>query len=297
MITKTGRSGNPIRFGMVLAVFLLTMLTGEGIAGNLLTSVVVQPSTVDTAKNGTARVSWKLMNPGVMDAFICDLNGRIVRTFLKRANSTQGAHEAVWDGRDDAGRLCPTGAYIPIVKVRTRQKGIDIYNPTVSPWGLKLAVDENDYDNENGLIRYRLSRPAVCQIRVGEKDGGPCYRSIFAWEPRDRGDHTVTWDGKDASGLKDVWTSERFRILVDAFTLPDNAILLSGCDRRAYDYSTLKKCFPITPPRGKTVSLHALHQRERCHDMTISARFLTDQPSTTDVSDLSGQRPARPGKD
>ena len=42
---------------------------------------------------------------------ILDPAGRVVRTLLDRA-LPQGRHDAVWNGRDDAGRELPAGIYL-----------------------------------------------------------------------------------------------------------------------------------------------------------------------------------------
>ena len=45
-----------------------------------------------------------------MDLRIYDVTGRLVRTLVAR-ELTHGPHSEVWQGRDDAGRPVPSGAY------------------------------------------------------------------------------------------------------------------------------------------------------------------------------------------
>jgi hypothetical protein len=223
-----------------------------------------------------------------VNAFICDLNGRIVKTFYDREKNAPGTHEVTWDGRDDRGQLCPTGAYIPIIKVRNPKRGSDLYNPTTEPWGLRVAAHDISYNDQTKQIRYRLDRPALCQMRIGEKEGGPAYITLFGWEPRKQGAHQVSWDGKDVNGLVDVWKKKLFDIYLNAFSLPENTILLSGANPRSYSYKGLKKRFPIPPPRGKDTVMQPLQPREFCHDMSISAAFTSEKKSGDGIPVIQG---------
>ncbi len=52
----------------------------------------------------------RLAAPAETDVRVCDIAGRSVRR-LEHGAWTAGAHELVWDGRDDAGRAAPAGMY------------------------------------------------------------------------------------------------------------------------------------------------------------------------------------------
>ena len=43
---------------------------------------------------------------------VYDLSGRLVRTLLDGAPHGRGRHEAVWDGRDGAGRSLAAASYV-----------------------------------------------------------------------------------------------------------------------------------------------------------------------------------------
>ncbi len=58
----------------------------------------------------TTTIPFRLDQDAVVRLDIWDLNGRLVRQ-LVRARTPAGAHEAVWDGRDDAGRALVNGTY------------------------------------------------------------------------------------------------------------------------------------------------------------------------------------------
>ncbi|MBA4378524.1 MAG: hypothetical protein C0395_07735, partial [Gemmatimonas sp.] len=61
--------------------------------------------------NPATTVRFALPRPAAAAVEVFALDGRRVRTLL-RAPLTAGEHLAEWDGRDDAGRLQPSGAYV-----------------------------------------------------------------------------------------------------------------------------------------------------------------------------------------
>jgi len=62
-----------------------------------------------------ARVSFLLTAPARASLSICDALGRRLRA-LAEGPRPAGPQEFVWDGRDDAGRLLPSGVYLAVLK-------------------------------------------------------------------------------------------------------------------------------------------------------------------------------------
>ena len=62
-----------------------------------------------------ARVSFLLTAPARASLTICDARGRRLRA-LAEGPRPAGPQEFVWDGRDDAGRLLPSGVYLAVLK-------------------------------------------------------------------------------------------------------------------------------------------------------------------------------------
>jgi flagellar hook assembly protein FlgD len=60
--------------------------------------------------NPVTAISFVLSNPAHANLVIYDAAGRAVRSLVDR-NMTSGAHQVVWDGRDDAGRPVGSGTY------------------------------------------------------------------------------------------------------------------------------------------------------------------------------------------
>lgn len=60
--------------------------------------------------NPTTAISWQLMVNSVIELSIFNLWGQRVRNLVNE-KQTAGMHQVVWDGRDDYGRILPSGAY------------------------------------------------------------------------------------------------------------------------------------------------------------------------------------------
>jgi flagellar hook assembly protein FlgD len=90
------------------------------------TTVSVAPaSTEETAQILAARLEPNTPNPfdgrtairfaipsaGQATLSIYDVQGRLVRNLIT-GSQTAGVHTAYWDGRDDGGRLLPSGVYL-----------------------------------------------------------------------------------------------------------------------------------------------------------------------------------------
>jgi hypothetical protein len=238
-------------------------------AGRILQNVAVRPQMLDAAGGDAVQISWNQSLAAEMRVLICNLDGVVVRVLHDGVQGRAGVHQISWDGKDTLGRPCPNGAYVPIVKVRTRTMGYDVYNPTMLPWGERLTTRDISYDPDAGLLTYRLVQPVLCQMRIGEKDGGPCYRTLFGWQPRQAGSHTAAWDGMDTQGVVDLSGKEKLEIVLDAFSLPPNAIMIRNSDNSSHHFEDIPDRFPLHPPSAEHLFLHALHARSACRDFAI----------------------------
>jgi len=62
--------------------------------------------------NPVTRIRYELSVPARVSLKIYSVSGRVVRTLADAELRRAGSHTAVWDGRDDAGRRCASGAYL-----------------------------------------------------------------------------------------------------------------------------------------------------------------------------------------
>jgi PKD repeat protein len=61
--------------------------------------------------NPRTRIAFDLSQPAVVSLQVFDLSGRLVRSLLSEVAMEQGAHEKIWNGRDEFGREVTSGVY------------------------------------------------------------------------------------------------------------------------------------------------------------------------------------------
>jgi len=99
-VTLSGRlfNGAPI-----LALMSVGVQAGGG--GQLAASVRPNPM------NPSGTISWRTSKPGPVRVDLFDLSGRLIRRLVDEPSQPAGWHEAVFDGRDRAGRELASGVY------------------------------------------------------------------------------------------------------------------------------------------------------------------------------------------
>ena len=96
------------------AVFMIQSLTdvpGARITADGVDSVHPNPF------NPSTRIEFSLRAPAAVELGVYDTRGRRVAV-IARGALPQGRHVAVWSGRDDRGRLVPSGTYLARLSVR-----------------------------------------------------------------------------------------------------------------------------------------------------------------------------------
>ncbi|HIE51324.1 MAG TPA: hypothetical protein EYP85_06160 [Armatimonadetes bacterium] len=69
-------------------------------------------------------LAYTLSQPARVEVSITSLQGRLVRTLEKNRARGLGTHTAVWDGRDEQGRLVPAGQYLCQVVASTPEEKV-----------------------------------------------------------------------------------------------------------------------------------------------------------------------------
>ncbi len=100
------------------AAFIHDALTGADDQGLLIPQaparlMVAQPNPF----NPQTTIHYELFQAGNVRLEIFDVAGRLVRTLRNDVLETAGQGEAVWNGRDDAGREMPSGTYLYRLKL------------------------------------------------------------------------------------------------------------------------------------------------------------------------------------
>lgn len=264
---KFDRYGKAVMLGYVLFL-LLILLPSFTFAGGPIQNVRVEPMDMDVSGGEKTRISWSQAGNCVMNVMICSLDGWIVRNLHKDARGKSGRQTIAWDGRDDRGRMCPDGVYLPIIRIWSEKAGAGTYNPTASKWGLNATTSDITYDPDRKKITYNLKERVLCLMHIGEVLG-PIYRTLFGYEVRNPGLNEEDWDGLDVTGNFNIGKKEKLWINLDAYTLPENSISVTGSKNKNLRSLIKNKKYPLHPPHGGVVFNHALHKRHSCGDFTI----------------------------
>src|SRR5207244_8336751 len=78
------------------------------------------PPPCPAPPSGTVPFSYSLLEPAKVTLAILDLGGRVVRRLAGPAAEGAGAYAWIWDGRDDRGRIQPTGVYRAVLSAGGR---------------------------------------------------------------------------------------------------------------------------------------------------------------------------------
>lgn len=177
-----------------------------------------------------------LDQPAGVEINLLTSDGDLVRVLKSDSILPAGTHPLVWDGKDEAGRVVPDEAYIPLIKVKTPD-GESVLDPRPHSGGEVIEDLKVEITPERD-IAYTLPASARVLVRVGIK-GGPMLRSLATWQPHSPGKNIQRWDGRDASAVMDLRMEKDLTILVTAFRLPENVIITSGNNALSYrDYRT-----------------------------------------------------------
>jgi hypothetical protein len=162
------------------------------------TNVQAVFSPVCECDKATATIAFRLRKADRLDVSIVD-GGRVVRTLESDRSHPKGRVEIQWDGRDDAGRVLPEGAYQPRIHVRSQHQTITLPNPiridvtppvlqdvTVQP---RVISPDGDGRGDKVRVRYRLNEPGRGALVVDGKRQG--LGTLFA-----RTAETIVWTGK-----------------------------------------------------------------------------------------------------
>ncbi|MGA1823421.1 MAG: hypothetical protein ACMUIP_02070 [bacterium] len=278
--------------GLILSLLLLLVpqpVFAEDVRA--IKAVHTEPSSIDISENEAACISVEIAHEGLLSACICTLVGKCVRCLKNEIEVKAGIHQITWDWLDDSGHTCAQGVYIPIVTIKNSDNREEIYNPTAFPWGHTVFEKDLYYDFERKAIHYRLDCPVLCRIRIGEWGGGPLYRTLCDWEPREAGIHDEPWDGMDTRGIITITSKKKHYIVLDCFSLPENSIIVKGShtiNQEFEEYAANKRDFTLYPPNGKNIHSHASHLRSSCHELDIVAKIIGPASFDNEVPFVEG---------
>jgi hypothetical protein len=161
-------------------------------------------SPVCECPTDTARIGFTLRRHDRITVTILDRGDDVVRTVVSDRTQRAGRVAVIWDGRDDAGQVVPSGVYKPRVKLALNRRTIvlpnrvevDTVTPRVEVVGVEPRVFSPDADGRSDRVRlgYHVDEPAQVSLYV---DG--VRRVVKRGRKRDG---TIDWNGRaDGSTL------------------------------------------------------------------------------------------------
>jgi hypothetical protein len=252
----------------------------------------VQISTpiFNPSKGEKCTISYKLSEDSIVAIKIYDENNCLVRTIVKQKKRKAGVNKEIWDGKNDKGDILPSEAY-----TFTIEGAGFVYDPLAFSGGERIrSLNATARRKPPYSISYELPVSARVRIRIGVK-AGPLYRTLIDWQPRPPGSYTERWDGKDKTGKVNLGSHPFCFISVEAFSLPENSIIISGASPAS---PKAKKPSEIRERKINTSSKrlyeHAKHPRWKCRDPEMRM-ILPEGLSSTDKSMpiISGECPIK----
>ncbi len=165
------------------AALALALLAGSALAFAYTERLKVEPSPIAGTRvdkvfgplcacpTRTAAISFRLRKPSRVTVDVLDSRNRVVRTIVRDDRRPVGRVTYRWNGRDNAGRLLPEGAYRPRVRlfehgrtiVLPNPMRIDVTRPVIRLVSVRPTVFSPNGDRRNDRItaRYEMNERAA----------------------------------------------------------------------------------------------------------------------------------------
>lgn len=209
---------------------------------------------------------------------ICDSWGIPVKVLTDDKPVSSMPENIVWYGVDGKNKVIPGGVYFYVVELKDKDTSY-IYNPYKRTHGITLKSVTGFYDQEKAEINYTLPQVARVRIRVGLKDGGPLLMTPLDWVTKTVGKYSIKWDGKDASGHINLAEHPKRNLVIFAYALADNSIIIESGEKAPLKRDVNKPAL-FSPDLSLDRDEHAINYFKMSHEPRISMEFLGDFEET-----------------
>ena len=216
-------------------------------------------------------IHYKPSKPCSATITICDSRGVPFKVLANSKPTSPIAENIVWDGLDENDIAVPGGVYFYVVELKDEDTSY-IYNPYNRSHGIPLRSVTGFYDQEKGEIHYTVPQAARVRIRVGLKDGGPLLITPLDWTEKVVGKYLVKWDGKDASGHIYLSSHPDRNLVIFAYTLADNSIIVKS-DIKAVLNRDLNVPALFSPDLPRDRDIHARNYLRMPNEPRIDVKF------------------------
>ncbi len=214
------------------------------ITAGLNVELSIPDNTFDPYVSETAIIRTTISAPIPLNIYIKTVDGAIVRNLVSNLSRPAGSYDDLWDGTDDYGNMVSDGPYYAVLEYQLEGEWIT-YDLTESTGGLQYLptrqglggnpriirpLEDEFLDIHFSTIELYGSEMGASEITcfVGDLDTDVRYRTIIDRIPYPAGAHILWWDGLDDAGEKAESPTNRMILGMWGYTLPDNAIYLTG---------------------------------------------------------------------
>jgi len=192
-----------------------------------ITHVYHKPISIDTSKKENVYIHFTINEQANVVLNVYDDRDLLVySTTMKGLN--KGDHKIPWSGRTNNNKYVPPEAYKYTFIANGITGSSAEYDVSDITGGVNTYVKHVRWNESIHKIQYDLTEPSRILIRAGIANGGPLLATLLNWEPRGKGTHYDTWDGKDASGLIDLSNHPNLIFSAQTYSLSANTILVTG---------------------------------------------------------------------
>ena len=256
-----------MRVAAALLLLLPLSLHGEALT---ITNVQASPRVLGTAEHDGVTLRFTLNGPANVTARIYDGRDLLIRE-IARSGLAAGEHAITWDARDAAARPVPPEAYVYTLTAQNPTQRV-VFDLTDSTGGREVVARAVKWDADAGVLSYVLDTAARVNVRVGLRDNGPLLKTLINWVARPAGLAHEPWDGRDASAVLALGRHPSLDVFVQAFALPDNAILVGGPSSTVQliePLSWARERRPSGPAPAKRMHTHAQQPLESRGDIAV----------------------------
>lgn len=194
-----------------------------------ISGVSVKSKIFDIEGDRQYPISFNVSSPSQVDIEIYDNRDLLIRRISQEIGKAS-SKTVYWDGKDEAGVLVPSDAYHYVIRAKTDDSKA-VYDVTDTTGGERIALKNFKWNAVEKSISFYLLKPSRVVIRAGLNNRGPLLKTIVSWEAYPFGFNKLKWNGQDESKVMDLSTNPNLELARDAFTLPENHILVRSDTR------------------------------------------------------------------
>lgn len=227
MTNKGHKTLLPKSLSILLGVLLLLCPHAKAADQPYIVSAKLSSKILDPQKNEKVFLVVQPSLKSKATVAIYNYLGEKVKTIFSGELKRKSNLKIIWDGLDENGKSVNPGVYYYTVTLLS-SKVSSVYNPYSQTQGHLITVTEGGYDEKTNEVFFKLPQAAMVRLRINLAEGGPILATPLDWMPLPAGDYRFPWDGKDASGVIDIKAHPKRNIMIFAYSLADNSIILAG---------------------------------------------------------------------